>query len=133
MFTRTMESLSGMLPQVKEFLSGIQYPVNKQSLVEFARSKGASGTIMSLLERLPDKQYHSEQEVSDELSSSSAASGSGSMQAESSAQSQSQSGSQGSMSGQSSSQSSGTTSGSQSSSDREPAMSGPSSGGSRKS
>lgn len=102
MFTRTMESLSGMFSQVQEYLSGIQYPINKQSLIEFARDKGASGTIVSLLERLPDKQYHSEQEVSDELSSSSAASGSGSMQTESSAQSQSQSGSQGSMSGSSS-------------------------------
>lgn len=70
MFTRTMESLSGVIPQVKQYLSGIQYPINKQSLIEFARSKGASGTITSLLDRLPDKQYHSEQEVSEELSSS---------------------------------------------------------------
>lgn len=71
-FTDTLERLSQGFGAVKQYFSGLQYPVNKQNLVEFARSKGANQTILSLLGQIPDKQYQSEQEVSDEVESAAA-------------------------------------------------------------
>ena len=64
---RNIVSEVSKLPQVQELLKGIQFPVGKQTLIDKASGMGASDTIMSVLQKLPDKQYQSQSEVEDEL------------------------------------------------------------------
>ena len=64
---RNIVSGVSSLPQVQEFLKKIQYPIGKQTLIDKASGMGANDTIMSVLQKLPDKQYQSQSEVEDEL------------------------------------------------------------------
>jgi hypothetical protein len=45
-------------------LKGVDYPADKQTLVETARSNGASEDVMSALDALPDQQFQTPAEVS---------------------------------------------------------------------
>jgi hypothetical protein len=40
--------------QVQKFLSGMNYPANKDDIVKHAKSRGADDNIMDTLQRLPD-------------------------------------------------------------------------------
>ncbi len=53
---------------VQRFLGGIDYPADKQQLLEKARQQGADEEIVKILERLPDQQYESPVTVSREAS-----------------------------------------------------------------
>ncbi len=60
------------MPQVQEFLKNmilkeINFPAGKQSIMGKAQEKGADNSVMSLLQKLPDKQYQNQSEVMDEL------------------------------------------------------------------
>ncbi len=50
--------------QVQRFLSGIDYPVSKEDLVNHARDKGADENIIEALEKLPEQTYESANDVS---------------------------------------------------------------------
>jgi hypothetical protein len=50
--------------QVQKFLSGMDYPANKDELVDHAKSKGADENIMQTLEQLPDEDYETPADVS---------------------------------------------------------------------
>jgi hypothetical protein len=50
--------------QVQKFLSGMDYPANKEELVDHAKSKGADENIMQTLEQLPDEDYETPADVS---------------------------------------------------------------------
>jgi len=53
--------------QVQRFLSGIDYPVRKDALLEAAREHGADDNVISTLERLPDREFNSPNDVSEEI------------------------------------------------------------------
>jgi len=45
---------------IQKHLKGIDYPADKQELIEHAKQQGAAQDIISLLEQLPeDKEYES--------------------------------------------------------------------------
>lgn len=52
--------------EVKEFLN-MKYPVTKKDIIQQAKKNGASSDTMQVLEELPDKQYASAEELSEEL------------------------------------------------------------------
>jgi hypothetical protein len=54
--------------QVQKFLSGVDYPVDKSTLVEHARSQGADDDVVAALDGLPERDYHGPNAVSQELS-----------------------------------------------------------------
>ncbi|MBN9134200.1 MAG: hypothetical protein ABS69_19750 [Nitrosomonadales bacterium SCN 54-20] len=50
--------------QVQKFLSGMDYPANKEELMDHAKSRGADENIMHTLEQLPDEDYETPADVS---------------------------------------------------------------------
>jgi hypothetical protein len=50
--------------QIQKFLDGIDYPANKQSLIDTARKNGADDKVMSMLNKLPDQDFNSPADVS---------------------------------------------------------------------
>ena len=53
--------------EVQESLKGIDYPVQKKELIQHAKKHGADKDVMEVLEGLPDKEYNSPIEVSEEF------------------------------------------------------------------
>jgi Protein of unknown function (DUF2795) len=53
--------------QINQLLSQVSYPIGKAQLIQFAQQHGASSEITSVLDRLPDKTFNSQQEVEDSL------------------------------------------------------------------
>jgi hypothetical protein len=53
--------------KIQKFLGGLDYPVQKQQLVERAREEGADREVLALIERLPDREYDSPVGVSREI------------------------------------------------------------------
>lgn len=51
--------------EVQKALKDIDYPVNKEKLVQHAKKHGANEEVMDVLEGLPDKDYNSPIEVSE--------------------------------------------------------------------
>jgi hypothetical protein len=62
-----MASSVSSMPKVQEFLKNIKYPAAKQTIVTEAQSKGADNSVVSMLQKLPEKQYQSPSDVTDEL------------------------------------------------------------------
>ncbi|KIG07546.1 DUF2795 domain-containing protein [Caballeronia concitans] len=55
---------NSMFIDMQKALKGIDYPADKQTLLDTARSNGASEEIMNALDALPDQQYESPAAVS---------------------------------------------------------------------
>ncbi len=53
--------------QLQVYLKGIDYPVNKQQMLDHARSLNAPQNVMSALENLPERHYNSPTEVEQEF------------------------------------------------------------------
>lgn len=53
--------------QVQKFLGGIDYPASKETLVERAVSQGADDEVRDTLERLPDQEFNSPNDVSEAI------------------------------------------------------------------
>jgi hypothetical protein len=53
--------------QVQRFLSGVDYPVDRDTLVEHARSQGADDAVLKGLSALPDRQFNGPNAVSEEF------------------------------------------------------------------
>jgi Protein of unknown function (DUF2795) len=49
---------------LQKALSGIDYPVDRQALVERARERGAPPAVLEALEALPDREYDAPNDVS---------------------------------------------------------------------
>ena len=49
--------------ELQMYLKGINYPADKQKLVQTARSNGATQQVMEFIDRLPSQQYKSPIEV----------------------------------------------------------------------
>ena len=59
--------MSDMSPiELQSYLGGIEYPVRKATLLEHARSQGAEADAISLLERIPEREYSSPADVTSE-------------------------------------------------------------------
>jgi hypothetical protein len=54
--------------QIQKSLSGVDYPVTKQQLLDKARDNGAGDDVMAALEKLPDREYNGPNAVSEEVS-----------------------------------------------------------------
>lgn len=54
--------------QVEKFLSGVNYPANKQALISKARENGADDMVISTLEKLPEQSFESPVDVSQAIS-----------------------------------------------------------------
>jgi len=59
---KTARSGPSAVNLAKQF-QGIDFPVNKQDLIEHAREKGAEENVMNMLEQLEDREYNSMKDV----------------------------------------------------------------------
>jgi len=51
---------------VEKYLSGISFPVNKETLIQVAKNNNAPDTVMQLLNKIADEEYSSVIEVARE-------------------------------------------------------------------
>jgi Protein of unknown function (DUF2795) len=51
--------------QLQKYLGGIDYPTDKQTLIQRAREKGADDNVMQTLEKLPRDRFNSPNDVSE--------------------------------------------------------------------
>ncbi|HEX2130108.1 MAG TPA: DUF2795 domain-containing protein [Actinophytocola sp.] len=56
--------------QMQKFLSGVDYPCDKDSLVEHARSHGADDAVLDGLKSMPDRTYDGPNAVSEAFAKS---------------------------------------------------------------
>lgn len=54
--------------QIQKYLGGLDYPVDKEDLLDKARAQGADERVMEALERIPEGSYESPVAVSREVS-----------------------------------------------------------------
>ncbi len=54
--------------QLTMYLKNIDFPADKQQIIEAAKSNGAPEQVMQMLNRLPDKQYTRSNEIEQEFS-----------------------------------------------------------------
>ena len=54
--------------EIQMYLKGINYPADKQKLMQTARSNGATQPVMDFITRLPEMQYSSPVDVEKEFS-----------------------------------------------------------------
>jgi hypothetical protein len=52
---------------VQKYLSGISFPADKQTLIQYAKNRGAPQNLISALNGIPNRSYDSIEDVSDEL------------------------------------------------------------------
>jgi hypothetical protein len=50
--------------QIQKYLKGVDYPVNKQDLLDHAKQQGADENILSTLEQLSDEEFETPADVS---------------------------------------------------------------------
>lgn len=50
--------------QVQEYLSGMDYPADKNEIITHARGQGADEDVMEILEQLPEQNYRTAADVS---------------------------------------------------------------------
>ncbi|RJP74384.1 MAG: DUF2795 domain-containing protein [Candidatus Zixiibacteriota bacterium] len=54
--------------QVEKYLRGINYPASKRDLQNHARRNNAPEDVMDTLDMMPDRQYHSADDVAEGIS-----------------------------------------------------------------
>lgn len=52
---------------IQKHLKGMDYPANKQGIIDHAKEQGAGKEIASLLEQIPDEEYETPADVSKAL------------------------------------------------------------------
>ncbi len=50
--------------QVQKFLKGVDYPADKNELIQAAKDEGADENVISMLESLPEEQYQTPADLS---------------------------------------------------------------------
>lgn len=58
---------SGNVAQIEQFLSGLDYPIDKDTLLDRVRSAGAREDLLETLKTLPDKRFGSFEEIRESL------------------------------------------------------------------
>lgn len=56
--------------QVQQYLGGIDYPTDKQTILQRAKDQGADDMTMRTLEKLPDQEYNSPNDISEHIGKS---------------------------------------------------------------
>ena len=56
--------------QIQKFLSGMDYPVSKETILETAKKEGADDNVLDALGRIPDGQYDAPTAISKAVSDS---------------------------------------------------------------
>jgi uncharacterized protein DUF2795 len=51
--------------QIQKYLKGVDYPTNKEALIENAKKNGADESICASLEQLPDEDFQTPADVSE--------------------------------------------------------------------
>jgi hypothetical protein len=54
--------------QLQKHLKGVDYPANKQQLIERAQQQGADENAISVLQQIPDREYQAPTDVSEAVS-----------------------------------------------------------------
>ncbi|PPH17948.1 MULTISPECIES: DUF2795 domain-containing protein [unclassified Rathayibacter] len=54
--------------QIQKYLSGIDYPASKDTIVETAETEGADGDVLEALRAIPDGDYEKPTDVSSAVS-----------------------------------------------------------------
>ncbi|PXX59135.1 uncharacterized protein DUF2795 [Nocardia tenerifensis] len=54
--------------ELQKYLHGVDYPCDRDGLVQAARSNGADNDVISQLQRIPDRTYDGPSGVSQEVS-----------------------------------------------------------------
>ncbi|MGN7253132.1 MULTISPECIES: DUF2795 domain-containing protein [unclassified Arthrobacter] len=54
--------------QIQKFLSGIDYPASRQTLISRAKESGADSNVLDALQSIPDREYGSPTAVSSAVS-----------------------------------------------------------------
>jgi len=49
------------------YMKGIDFPANKQKLIDTAKSNGAPENVMKFMNKLPEREYHRANEVEEEF------------------------------------------------------------------
>ena len=63
-FSMARESRQKATPaEVEKYLKGLDYPAERDELVDWATEEGAPDNVISLLERIPDREYESPADV----------------------------------------------------------------------
>jgi hypothetical protein len=62
-----VSNIPGLGSKIEEFMEGLNFPASKQDITSKAREKGADDNIMSMLQKLPDKMYQSQNDIKNEL------------------------------------------------------------------
>lgn len=52
-----------LLHRVETYLEGVEYPLGKDKILKYAKVHHVPANILEILEELPDKEYHSLQEI----------------------------------------------------------------------
>jgi len=63
-----MSSENVSTAQLAQYLKGIDFPANKQDIIETAKSNSAPDEIMTFMNELPDRSYDQPAEVEEEFS-----------------------------------------------------------------
>lgn len=50
--------------QIQKYLKGVDYPTDKQTLIETARRQGADESVCASLDQLPDEEFQTPADVS---------------------------------------------------------------------
>jgi len=53
--------------QVQKFLGGIDYPADKQAIIQAAQREGASREVIDTIQRIGDRRYDSPTDISKEI------------------------------------------------------------------
>lgn len=53
--------------EIQEYLGGLDYPVDKNKLVSYAREQGAPQEVVDILSKIPEKQYPTPIDVNKEI------------------------------------------------------------------
>jgi hypothetical protein len=61
-------NVAGVSAKVQEILKNVNFPASKQDIINKAREKGADNNIISMLDKLTDKQFQSPADVMNEVS-----------------------------------------------------------------
>jgi hypothetical protein len=56
--------------QIQKFLTGVNYPADRSTLVSTAEKEGADGDVLNALRSIPEKEYDSPTAVSSAVSDS---------------------------------------------------------------
>ena len=58
-----MSKSSIHLHVVQDYLNGVDYPCDKQDLIEFAEDQDAPDYVLEILEQIPEREYQSAGDV----------------------------------------------------------------------